>query len=139
METAVKALSNPDVVFQAVAESLPVMLAGGAAGRFVPGVSSAAWRGSIGEGLMAAGSAEESTRQQSPTGLTTRTQGALAAATGASTTLLGRLGSGIATKLGLDDIDTLLACSVVAVFVVLVTQLISDIGYVFLNPRIRLA
>jgi peptide/nickel transport system permease protein len=28
---------------------------------------------------------------------------------------------------------------VVAVIVVLVTQLISDIGYVFLNPRIRLA
>lgn len=40
---------------------------------------------------------------------------------------------------GNNDIDTLLACSVVAVFVVLVTQLISDIGYVFLNPRIRLA
>lgn len=40
---------------------------------------------------------------------------------------------------GNNDIDTLLGCSVVAVFVVLVTQLISDIGYVFLNPRIRLA
>jgi peptide/nickel transport system permease protein len=40
---------------------------------------------------------------------------------------------------GNNDIQMLLACSVVAVFVVLVTQLISDIGYVFLNPRIRLA
>ena len=40
---------------------------------------------------------------------------------------------------GNNDINLLLACSVVAVFVVLVTQLISDIGYVFLNPRIRLA
>ncbi len=40
---------------------------------------------------------------------------------------------------GNNDIDLLLGCSVVAVFVVLVTQLISDIGYVFLNPRIRLA
>lgn len=38
-----------------------------------------------------------------------------------------------------NDIDLLLGCSVVAVFVVLVTQLISDIGYVFLNPRIRIA
>ncbi len=36
-----------------------------------------------------------------------------------------------------NDIDLLLACSVVAVFVVLATQLISDIGYVYLNPRIR--
>lgn len=37
-----------------------------------------------------------------------------------------------------NDIQLLLACSVVAVVVVLLTQLISDIGYVFLNPRIRL-
>jgi peptide/nickel transport system permease protein len=37
-----------------------------------------------------------------------------------------------------NDIDLLLACSMVAVFVVLITQLISDIGYVFLNPRIRI-
>ena len=36
-----------------------------------------------------------------------------------------------------NDIDLVLACSVVAVFVVLSTQLISDIGYVYLNPRIR--
>ncbi|MEM8754715.1 MAG: ABC transporter permease, partial [Pseudomonadota bacterium] len=36
-----------------------------------------------------------------------------------------------------NDIDLLLGCSVVAVFVVLTTQLISDIGYVYLNPRIR--
>ena len=38
-----------------------------------------------------------------------------------------------------NDIELLLACSVVAVFVVLITQLISDVGYVFLNPRIRIA
>ncbi len=38
---------------------------------------------------------------------------------------------------GNNDIDMLLACSVVAVIVVLLTQLISDIGYVILNPRIR--
>ena len=38
---------------------------------------------------------------------------------------------------GNNDINLLLACSIVAVFIVLVTQLISDIGYVYLNPRIR--
>jgi len=38
-----------------------------------------------------------------------------------------------------NDIDLLLACSIVAVVIVLVTQLISDIGYVYLNPRIRVA
>ena len=40
---------------------------------------------------------------------------------------------------GNNDIELLLGCSVVGVFVVLVTQLISDIGYVFLNPRIRIS
>ncbi|MGA9252953.1 MAG: ABC transporter permease [Roseobacter sp.] len=38
-----------------------------------------------------------------------------------------------------NDIELLLAVSVVSVFVVLVTQLISDIGYVYLNPRIRIS
>ncbi|GHD11187.1 peptide ABC transporter permease [Tianweitania populi] len=36
-----------------------------------------------------------------------------------------------------NDIDLLLGCSLVSVFVVLFTQLISDIGYAYLNPRIR--
>lgn len=39
---------------------------------------------------------------------------------------------------GNNDIQLLLGCSVCAVFVVLITQLISDIGYAFLNPRIRI-
>ncbi|MEP2530591.1 ABC transporter permease [Shimia sp.] len=38
-----------------------------------------------------------------------------------------------------NDIEMLLAVSVVSVFVVLFTQLISDIGYVYLNPRIRIS
>jgi peptide/nickel transport system permease protein len=38
-----------------------------------------------------------------------------------------------------NDIEMLLGVSVISVFVVLMTQLISDIGYVFLNPRIRIS
>lgn len=38
---------------------------------------------------------------------------------------------------GNNDIDLLLGCSLISVFVVLFTQLISDIGYAYLNPRIR--
>jgi len=38
-----------------------------------------------------------------------------------------------------NDIDLLLACSLVSVVVVLMTQLISDVGYAFLNPRIRVS
>ncbi|SIN90706.1 ABC transporter permease [Vannielia litorea] len=40
---------------------------------------------------------------------------------------------------GNNDIDLLLGVSVVSVLVVLITQLISDIGYVYLNPRIRIS
>ncbi|MCY4305481.1 MAG: ABC transporter permease [Aestuariivita sp.] len=40
---------------------------------------------------------------------------------------------------GNNDIELLLAVSVASVVVVLLTQLISDIGYVFLNPRIRIS
>ena len=36
-----------------------------------------------------------------------------------------------------NDIDLLMACSIVSVAVVLTTQLVSDIGYAYLNPRIR--
>lgn len=45
----------------------------------------------------------------------------------------------LVAAVGNNDIELLLACSVVAVIVVLLTQLISDIGYVFLNPRIRVS
>jgi len=38
-----------------------------------------------------------------------------------------------------NDIELLLGISVVSVVVVLATQLISDIGYVYLNPRIRIS
>ncbi len=45
-------------------------------------------------------------------------------------------GSALVEAAGTNDIELLLGASVVSVFVVLVTQLISDIGYVYLNPRI---
>jgi len=38
---------------------------------------------------------------------------------------------------GNNDIDLLLGCSLASVFIVLITQLISDVGYAYLNPRIR--
>ncbi|MFZ1679892.1 MAG: ABC transporter permease [Rhizobiaceae bacterium] len=38
-----------------------------------------------------------------------------------------------------NDIDLVLSCGIVSVVIVLMTQLISDIGYAFLNPRIRVS
>jgi len=49
------------------------------------------------------------------------------------------IGWTLVAAVGNNDIELLMAVSVVAVFVVLVTQLISDIGYVFLNPRISVS
>ncbi len=45
-------------------------------------------------------------------------------------------GDALVQAAGNNDIELLLGVSVVSVIVVLVTQLISDIGYVYLNPRI---
>ncbi|PJE25977.1 peptide/nickel transport system permease protein [Pseudooceanicola antarcticus] len=49
------------------------------------------------------------------------------------------LGWALVQAAGNNDVDLLLGISVVSVMVVLVTQLISDIGYVYLNPRIRIS
>ena len=49
------------------------------------------------------------------------------------------LGWALVQAAGNNDVDLLLGISLVSVVVVLLTQLISDIGYVYLNPRIRLA
>jgi len=38
-----------------------------------------------------------------------------------------------------NDINLILACSLISVAVVIITQLISDIGYAYLNPRIRVS
>ena len=38
-----------------------------------------------------------------------------------------------------NDIDLILACGLISVVLVLLTQLISDVGYAFLNPRIRVS
>jgi peptide/nickel transport system permease protein len=46
-------------------------------------------------------------------------------------------GQALVDAAGNNDIDLLLACSLVSVTLVLMTQLISDIGYAYLNPRIR--
>ncbi len=48
------------------------------------------------------------------------------------------LGWSLVYAAGNNDIELLMGISVISVFVVLLTQLISDIGYVYLNPRIRI-
>lgn len=109
LETAVKALSNLDVVLNTVVESLPGMFAGGAAGRMVAGGRAIA--GGLGEGLVAAGSAAADYRDEDPNRLLPARKGAYAAATGATTTFFGALGNRVAKALGIQDIDTLVAAT----------------------------
>lgn len=62
-----------------------------------------------GEGIVGAGSAAEGTRQQTEDGLLTPKQSALAATSGAATSLFGALGRKAAKALGIADIDALAA------------------------------
>lgn len=107
-----KAISNPSLVTNTVLESLPSMGLGGA---YSKGIGLAAKglspivRGAIGEGLVGAGMSAEQIRQQTDDGLLTGKQTGLAATTGVTTAGFGFAGGKIAQKLGVGDIDTMLA------------------------------
>lgn len=107
-----KAISNPSLVTNTILESLPSMGLGGA---YSKGIGIAAKglspivRGAIGEGLVGAGMSAEQIRQETDDGLLTGKQTGLAAATGATTAGFGFAGGKVAQKLGVGDIDTMLA------------------------------
>lgn len=112
IDKAATAISNPSLVANAVAESLPLMGAGGVLARglmaVAPGVG-AVGAGAIGEGVMGAGSAAEQMRQETADGTLTAKQSALAGLSGAATAGFGALGGKVAQKLGIGDVDTMIA------------------------------
>lgn len=107
-----QAIDNPSLIANTVAESLPAMGAGGVVGRGLglaaKGLSPVA-AGALGEGTVGAGLAAEQIRQQTDDGLLTGKQAGLAGVTGATTAGFGFAGGKIAQKLGIGDVDTLLA------------------------------
>lgn len=109
--TAAAALRNPSTIGHAAVEALPSMAAGGLAGRGIAGVAKVApyIAGAIGEGVVGAGTAAERIRQQSDDGELTSEQAGAALASGVGTAAFGAAGGRIAQKLGVTDIDTLLA------------------------------
>ncbi|MGL4260942.1 MAG: hypothetical protein ACRCTX_04920, partial [Afipia sp.] len=110
-KTAV-AIQNPSLIANTVVESAAPMLAGGVAGRAVRAVApkvGAAAAGAIGEGTMMAGAQAEAIRQETDDGLLTAGQSGAAVATGLAGTLFGYLGGRVAQRLGLGDVDTMLA------------------------------
>ena len=112
LPTVGAALENPSVVAQAGIESLASMLGGAGVAK---GLMKAAptlapyLAGALGEGVVGAGSAAEQMRQESKDQLLSGKQVASAVGSGLGTAAFGIAGGKLANKLGLDDIDTLLA------------------------------
>jgi hypothetical protein len=112
-------LQNPSTIGTAIGESLPQMIGGAGIARGILkaapaiGSMSAATRGAIagglGEGILGAGSAAENIRAQNANKLLTTEQSLAALGSGAGTALFGVAGGRLAQKLGLDDVQTMLA------------------------------
>lgn len=106
------ALQNPSTIATAVGESLPQMLGGAGVARGIlkaaPGVAPYI-AGAAGEGLLGAGAAASQIRQNTEDRLLTPKQSLSALGSGAGTAVFGVAGGRLAKKLGLDDVDTLLA------------------------------
>lgn len=112
---------NPSTIAHGLIESAPSMLAGGAISRAIPAAQAATAttaavrglspviRGAIGEGAVTAGATAEQVRQETPGGVLSPEQAALAAGSGFATGAISA-GSGLAAKkLGLADLETMMA------------------------------
>jgi hypothetical protein len=112
VDTTVAALQNPSVIVNSAAESLPSMGLGGVIGRGAVAIAprmSPVIAGAIGEGAVSAGQNAEQVREEGPNGTLTGKQSAILAASGALTGGLSLLGGKVAQKLGIHDVDTMLA------------------------------
>jgi len=112
LPTAKAALQNPSTIFTTAGESIPQMLGGAGIARgllqVAPKIGAVA-AGAAGEGLIGAGAAAEQMRQESKDKLLSGKQVISAVGSGVGTAAFGAAGGKLANKLGLDDIDTLLA------------------------------
>jgi len=105
-------LQNPSTIATSIGESLPQMIGGAGVARGLLKAAPALGpviAGGLGEGILGAGSAAENIRAQNADKLLTTKQSLAALGSGAGTALFGVAGGRLAQKLGLDDIDTLLA------------------------------
>lgn len=112
LDKAGVALSNPSLIANVVTESVPSMLGGGVVGQGIRRVApkvSAALAGAAGEGTVMAGSQAAAIRQETDDGLLTPGQSGAAVGTGAVGALFGFAGGRLAQKMGVGDVDTMLA------------------------------
>jgi predicted RNA methylase len=112
VDTVKTAAENPSAIVSTVGESLLPMVAGGGVAR---GITKLAPKvapyvaGAVGEGVVGAGSSAEQVRQQTEDGTLGADQIAPVIASGAGTALFGAVGGRVAQKLGIGDVDTMLA------------------------------
>src|SRR5690606_11922144 len=96
-----------------IGESIPQMIGGAAVGRGLIAASGgkvAPWvAGGIGEGVMGAGASASQIRSETGDGLLTPKQSGAALASGVGTAALGAAGGKIAQRMGVPDVDTMLA------------------------------
>lgn len=110
LDKAGYAISNPSLLVNTAAESIPSMIAGAKIGRAVGGKSmSGEAAGALGEGYMMAGQAAEEIRSNTEDRLLTPEQTGLAALTGVAGWLFSLAGNSLAKSAGLADVDSLLA------------------------------
>lgn len=124
--TTVEALKHPSTIGLSAVESLPSMFGGaaiarggmGIAAKYIPAVAKSIGAGSLtapiiasaaGEGAVTAGISAEQIREQTPDGLLTPKQSALAIASGALTGAIAVIGGKLANRIGVPDPDVLLA------------------------------
>jgi hypothetical protein len=122
--TITTALQNPSAIISTIAESAPSMVGGAGIGRKVmqvagksvaeKGISATAktsraiTAGAIGEGAISAGQNIEQVRQEAEGGTLTPSQVATMTGSGFATGLISRMSGGLAKRLGITDIDTLM-------------------------------
>ena len=116
--TVSAAVQKPSTIIHSAIESIPSMLLGWGLAQLgikaLPAALAArplaaTVAGAAGEGVVSAGSTAEQIRQQAKDGLLTPEQSLIAGGSGALTAGLGLAGGSLANRLGLGDIDTLLA------------------------------
>lgn len=117
-------VKDPSTIVDTTLESVPSMIGGAGIARtglsLLPKLTPAAAAaggalrraivaGAAGEGAIGAGMAAEQTRQSNESGLLTPKQAALSVTSGAGTALISVIGGRLAKRLGVTDVDTLLA------------------------------
>lgn len=112
IDTLGRAIERPSTIATSIGESIPQWLGGAgiARGLIKAAPAVAPWlAGAMGEGVLGAGSAASQIRGESADGLLTPGQAAAAVGSGVGTAVLGAAGGKLASKLGVADVDTMLA------------------------------